>query len=81
MKIITNFIPINAVTPKRKAVAFDKSETNADATKQEGITPVNTQEKRRGEDRRKRNLKPLIDTRSGRDRRYEKNKNSIDTKA
>ena len=38
-------------------------------------------DKREREDRRKNKIKPLIDTRSGRDRRYDKESRSIDIEA
>ena len=82
MNIPSHFLPINNVrvkAPKKATVNLEKQQTNADATKQEVIAPV--QEKRKGKDRRKRNIKPLLDTRTGRDRRYDKDKPSIDIKA
>ncbi len=84
MTIPSHFLPINNLRlkpSKRSSVKFEKSESNADAGKKPLIVPVEGQEKRKGEDRRKRNIKPLIDTRSGRDRRYENNANSVDIKA
>ncbi len=84
MNIPSHFLPINniRVKPAKKAsVSFEKSDSNTDATQQEIITPQEARDKRKGEDRRKRNIKPLLDTRSGRDRRYDKNRQSIDIKA
>jgi hypothetical protein len=66
---------------KKAAVNLDKAQANQDTTKQEVIHVVDAPEKRDGEDRRKRNEKILLDTRSGRDRRHSKNRMSIDVKA
>ncbi|MGQ8366976.1 hypothetical protein [Glaciecola sp. 1036] len=84
MKIPSYFIPIRTTPVKNEkntAVNMDKTDTNTDATKQTMIVPVKRQEKRKGEDRRKRNIKPLLDTRSGRDRREDKARPKVDTKA
>lgn len=66
---------------KRAAVTLEKAKANQDTTKQEMIHVIDEPEKRDGEDRRKRNVKILLDTRSGRDRRKHKNRKSIDIKA
>ena len=84
MKIPAYFVPLNNTRPKsvqKESVTLDESDTNTDSAKQEGVLVAKVSEKRKGEDRRKRNIKPLIDTRSGRDRRYDPDRPSIDTKA
>lgn len=84
MHIPSYYVPIRANKTKAKsksAVTLDKSDTNTDATEQPKILPMSGEDKRAGEDRRKRNIKPLLDTRSGRDRRYSKFRPSIDIKA
>lgn len=84
MKIPAYFVPLNNTRPKpvqKASVSFDKSHTNNDSAKQEGVLVAKVNEKRKGEDRRKRNIKPLIDTRSGRDRRYDRARPSVDIKA
>lgn len=83
MRIPSHILRVNPIVkPKKKeTVSFDKSDTNADVTKQHVEEEVNGQEKRKGGDRRKRNIKPLLDTRSGRDRRNDPDNPSIDTEA
>jgi hypothetical protein len=66
---------------KRGEVTLEKFEGSSDSTKQTLNAGVPMYEKREGQDRRKRNIKPLLDTRTGRDRRYDRNKLSINTKA
>lgn len=84
MYIPTNFIPINTNRPKpakRGAVTLEKSESDPNTTKQALNAHVLMYDKRESEDRRKRQIKPLLDTRSGRDRRYDKENPPIDIKA
>ncbi|MFC3122106.1 hypothetical protein [Agaribacter flavus] len=84
MRVPSYFLPIRpqkTQLPKKPTVSLDKSETDNDATKQEGVIHAKIDEKRKGRDRRKRNQKVLLDTRSGRDRRYDKAKPSVDVKA
>lgn len=86
MNIPSYFIPIKAKRPKatkRKTIPMDKAESNSDAKQQETVNYTSEYEERRSSsgDRRKRNIKPLIDTRSGVDRRYDKKRQKIDTKA
>lgn len=84
MHIPSYFIPIRAnktKSKKRAAVEFEKAEANTGTANQAVIIPVIDDDKREGEDRRKRHMKPLLDTRSGKDRRYDKRKMSIDIKA
>lgn len=84
MNIPSHFLPINIArvkAKKREAVSFEKADVSADAATQEQIQKVFVQEKRQGEDRRKRNTKPLLDTRTGRDRRYDIDRPSVDIKA
>lgn len=84
MYIPTQYLPVNTNKPKpvkRGAVKFDKAESDPDSAKQVLNSHVILYEKREGEDRRKRQITPLLDTRSGRDRRYNKNRPSIDIKA
>lgn len=84
MIIPSYFLP-NRTTKVRAttkpAVSLDKADTGNDSAKQEGVQVVKAQEKRQGEDRRKRHIKPLLDTRTGRDRRYSATRPSIDIKA
>jgi hypothetical protein len=82
--IPTKFLPINPNRPrsvKRAEVTLEKAESNPDSAKQASNSHVLLYEKREGEERRKRNTKPLLDTRLGRDRRYDKKNPAIDTKA
>lgn len=84
MNIPSYFIPITpsrVKAPKKSALNVDKSETNENASENDALPHAAVQEKRRGADRRKRNVKPLLDTRSGRDRRYDTEKPSIDIEA
>jgi len=84
MVIPTQFLTIHTNRPKpvnKANIQLDKAETSADSAKQMLNAHVVMYDKREGQDRRKRNIKPLLDTRSGRDRRYDKNNLSIDTKA
>ncbi|GEM_PF-6591204 len=83
MRIPSHIIRVNPVAKpkKRDSVTLDKSETNTDVTKQEIEEEIVIDEKRKGGDRRKRNSKPLLDTRSGKDRRNDPDNPSIDTKA
>jgi len=68
--------PVNTKTAKyskvSKSVAVAGSEIDNNSPK---VTIE--EERRRKRDRRKRNIKPLIDMRSGRDRRYDSDKPSI----
>ncbi len=80
MHIRSQFPPVNTTKPtlvKRSEVAVAGSETNADAEKHEFYVQSKADKKRRGKDRRKRNVKPLLDSRSGKDRRYDAEKPSI----
>jgi hypothetical protein len=77
-----NIGPLNppVSTPKTlkkssRHAAVAGSEINKDAQK---VAPPVQQKKRRGKDRRQRNMKPLIDLRSGRDRRDNPDAPSID---
>ncbi|GLR73054.1 hypothetical protein [Agaribacter marinus] len=84
MRVPSYFIPIRAQKtklPSRPPVSLDKSETDTDVMKQEGVIHAKIDEKREGGDRRKRNQKVLLDTRSGRDRRFDRANPSIDVKA
>ncbi|MEM0910570.1 MAG: hypothetical protein AAGJ37_06315 [Pseudomonadota bacterium] len=83
MRIPSHIVRVNPVVkPKKKeSVSLDKSDTDTDVTKQDVEREMIVEEKRKGKDRRKRNTKPLFDTRSGRDRRNDPDKPSIDTKA
>ncbi len=83
MYIPTKF-PIIANRPKparRSAGLLEKSESDPDSAKQLSNSHVLIYDKREREDRRKNKIKPLIDTRSGRDRRYDKESRSIDIEA
>jgi len=62
-------------------VQLDKAESNPDAAKQMLTAGVPMYDNRKGEDRRKRNIKPLLDTRTGRDRRYDEDNPPLDIKA
>jgi len=82
--IPTQYLPINTNKPKpakRGAVTLEKADSNPDSAKQVLNSHVILYEKREGEDRRKRQIKPLLDTRSGRDRRFDKQRPSINIKA
>lgn len=68
--------PTKLKTPKRSEIAVAGSETNKDAP-DTGAVYQRKQHKRRGGDRRKRNIKPLIDLRSSPDRRKTTSKQSI----
>lgn len=84
MHIPTHFIPITTNRPKavkRGNVTLEKAESDPDSAKQASNAHVILYDKRESEDRRKRKIKPLLDTRSGRDRRYDKKNPSIDIKA
>lgn len=84
MYIPTQFLPIHTNRPKpakREAVTLDKAQSNPDSATQMLNAHVLLYEKREGEDRRKRKIKPLLDTRMGRDRRNDKQNPSIDTTA
>jgi hypothetical protein len=84
MVIPTQFLPINTNKPKpvkRGTIQLDKSESHSDSAHQATHSRVVMYDKREGEDRRKRKIKPLLDTRSGRDRRYDEKNPSIDIKA
>lgn len=84
MYIPTQFIPINTGKPKpvkRDVVTLEKSESNPDSSEQALNSHVVMYEKREGTDRRKRKIKPLLDTRSGRNRRYDEENPAIDIKA
>ncbi len=84
MYIPTQFLPIKTNKPKltkRGEVTLEKLASDPDSAKQTLNSHVLLYEKREGEDRRKRKMKPLLDTRSGRDRRYDQKNPSIDIKA
>lgn len=84
MLIPTQFLPIRTAKPKlekRSTVSLEKAESNPDSAKQSANSHVVMYEKREGQDRRKRNIKPFLDTRSRRDRRYDKENPGIDIKA
>ena len=84
MVIPTQFLPIhtNKTKPaKRRAVTFEKTDSESDSTKHTVFGQVMRYEQREGKDRRKRNIKPLLDTRSGQDRRYESRRKRIDVSA
>ena len=84
MIIPTQYIPIKANRPKalkRNDITLDKSESNRNTNSQDFNAHVVVFEKREGKDRRKRNIKPLLDTRMGRDRRKGNDNPGIDIKA
>jgi hypothetical protein len=84
MYIPTQYLPIRTAKPKlvkRGAVTLEKAESNPDTSRQLLNGHVIEYEKREGQDRRKRQTKVLLDTRSGRDRRYDNERPSINTKA
>jgi len=84
MYIPTQFLPIHTNRPKpvkRGEVTLEKTESNPDSANQALNSHVILYEKREGEDRRKRRIKPLLDTRTGRDRRYDTENPAIDIKA
>lgn len=84
MHIPTYFIPITTKAPKpakRGEVTLEKGDSNPDVAKQAANSHVLMYDKRENKERRKRQVKTLLDTRSGRDRRYDKKNPSIDTKA
>jgi hypothetical protein len=84
MYIPTQFLPIRAKKPqlvKRGEVTLEKIETDPDSTKQMSNAHVLMYDKRENPERRKRKIKPLLDTRSGRDRRYDKENPPIDIQA
>lgn len=79
MNISSLLPPVNTTTLKRakSGVAVAGSEINKDAPK----TVVNKERRqRRGQDRRQKNIKPLVDMRSGRDRRKDQQQASISLK-
>lgn len=83
MYIPTQF-PIHTRKPKpvkRGEVTLEKSENRPNSAKQACHSPVIMYEQREGGNRRKRNVKPLLDTRVGRDRRFNPNNPGIDIKA
>ena len=71
--------------PKRSEIAYAGSELGKEAHRQVPIQPqedddqgISDQERRqRGKERRQRNIKPLVDTRSGQDRRRDSSNLSI----
>ena len=74
--------PVNTTklkTTKRSEIAVAGSETNKDAPHTDAVYQ-HKQHKRRGGDRRKRNIKPLVDLRSSPDRRKGAAKPSISIK-
>jgi hypothetical protein len=84
MHIPTYFIPITTKAPKvakRGEVTLEKADSNPDIAKQTANSHVIMYDKRENKDRRQRQVKTLLDTRSGRDRRYDKNNPPIDIKA
>lgn len=84
MIIPTQYIPIKANKPealKRNNITLDKSESNRNTSSQDFNAHVIVYEKREGKERRKRNIKPMLDTRVGRDRRHDKDNPGIDIKA
>jgi hypothetical protein len=84
MYIPSQYIPVNTNKAKpvaRKAVTFDKAESEADSAKQAVFGQVMRYDQREGQDRRQRDIKPLLDTRTGQDRRLEARKKRIDVSA
>jgi hypothetical protein len=84
MFIPSQFLPnkINRNKPaKLNAVRFEKAESNPDSAKPVLNAHVIVFEKREGEDRRKRKMKTILDTRSGQDRRHDKARSGISIKA
>ncbi len=78
MNINSLLPPVNTTKlnyPKRSDVAVAGSETNKDAPK--AVYERQQRKKHRGKDRRQRNLKPLLDSRSGSDRRKHPIRGSI----
>lgn len=84
MIIPTQYIPIKANKHeplKRNSITLDKSESRQNASTQGYDAHVIVYEQREGKERRKRNMKPLLDTRIGRDRRHDKDNPGIDITA
>ena len=84
MYIPTQYLQVGTNKPKpvkRSAVALEKSDSNPNSANQALHVQAPQYDKREGEERRKRNLKPLLDTRTGKDRRFNKDRPSIDIKA
>jgi hypothetical protein len=84
MIIPTQYIPIKANKPeplKRNSITLDKSESRKNTSTQDYNAHVIVYEKREGKERRKSNIKPLLDTRVGRDRRHDKDNPGIDITA
>lgn len=84
MLIPTQYLSVNTnkIKPtKRAAVVLEQADSNPDTTKQTINTHVVSHDKREGAERRKKQVKTLLDTRTGRDRRYNKQKPAIDIKA
>jgi hypothetical protein len=84
MYIPAQFLPNKVARSKParlNAVRFERAESNPDSAKQMLDAHVIVFEKREGEDRRKRKMKTILDTRSGRDRRHDKAKAGISVKA
>ncbi|MGB3725450.1 MAG: hypothetical protein WA981_06765 [Glaciecola sp.] len=84
MYIPNQFLPIRTAKPKatkRGSVTLERAESDPNGAQEAQRSHAVVYEKREGEDRRKRKMKPLIDTRSGRDRRYDNNRAAIDIKA
>jgi hypothetical protein len=80
MNIGSLFPPVNTTKlsqVKRSEVAVAGSEINKDASR---TLMEQEKRKRRGQERRKQDSKPLLDSRSGRDRRYDEEKRSINLK-
>jgi 5-deoxy-D-glucuronate isomerase len=77
MNISSLIPPVNTAKlkhPKRSEVAVAGSKTNEDASRE---LSEREQRKQRGQDRRRRNVKPLLDMRSGSDRRKDAQRRSI----
>ncbi len=84
MNIFTQYLPLNPAGVKgvrRAAVSQERAKANTDASKQTIDAQQKVFKKRSGDDRRKRNVKVLLDTRTGRDRRYDIENPSIDVRA
>jgi hypothetical protein len=70
-----------AKSAKRGAVVFDETQQSADAKAQITDVIIQSDEKRHHEERRQRQVKVILDTRSGRDRRASANRKSVNITA
>ncbi|MFC4700219.1 hypothetical protein ACFO4O_08635 [Glaciecola siphonariae] len=80
MYIPTQYLPINTgrkKPAKREAISFDKTDSNPDTATSALHSQVLLYDQREGKDRRKRNIKPLLDTRTGRGRRRDERSKAI----